>query len=880
MRSVSLLLLLLVPFARLLAQPPADPTLPEGAEAPPLKRIIAERIAGEIPVVDGRLDEQVWKAGPVVTDFLEKEPSFRAVPTERTEVRFRYDDNAIYIGAHMYCERPEDIRAFISRRDNSWSSERFIVSLDTYRDRRTAYSFSITASGVRTDYYHGEDGEFPREYSYDPVWEAKAAIDSTGWTAEMRIPFSQLRFNDRDAQVWGVNMDRYIPHKNEDIYWIPVPNTETGWASRMGDLVGISGIKPALRLELLPYAAASATLHSRRDAADPFDNGSNLVGRGGLDLKMGLGPHITLNGTVNPDFGQVEADPAQVNLSAFESVFDERRPFFVEGSNVLSSPVNYFYSRRIGAVPHGSAGGDYVDFPSNTTILGAAKISGRMESGLSVGGLAAVTGRETARSYDVASSRYDTTEVEPPTAYAVARVQQELDHVGSVAGGMVTMVHRQMEKGSASANLLARDAITGGADWSIMLDDGVYNVYGRFGGSLVMGDTAAMQRVQQSSAHYFQRPDAAVVRYDPKRTSLAGYTAGLGVKRRSGEHWTWVAGVGVESPGLELNDVGRISSADDINIDGEITYRETQPSGIFHNYSVTGGTYGALNFDGNSPGTSFALYGNATFENFWSANAYVGYGTPGMSDDLTRGGPLAGVAWNVDANASISSDYSSPNQVSLGGNWGTNGLGAYYYGVWTSIAAAIGDQISLSLSPSYNVSTAPRQYIGTFDGGRSETYGKRYVFGHIDQTTISAQLRASYAVTPNMTLDAYGELFTASGGYDRYGELAAPRTLELRRYGTDGTGITDGPDGDFLVTDGPSTFSFSDPNFRFSSFRSNLVFRWEWRPGSTLYLVWQQDRELFEGKGTRVGPGDLFSPITAGGVNFLVLKLTYWIPAG
>ncbi len=357
------------------------------------KQAQAVRIQGRAPTVDGKLDDAAWSAAPALTGLVQKLPAEGAPASEATEVRFAYDDDALYVGARMFSRDPAGIQAPVSRRDNGEQAERLLVSLDTYLDRRTAYTFGVTASGVRLDWFHPSDSE-GSDASFEPVWMARTRRDSLGWTAEMRIPFSQLRFSRADVQTWGVNVTRRIPSTNEDQYWAMVPASATGWASRFGDLAGITGIRQTRRVEFTPYVASGADFTSSPGEGNPFDDGSQASVRVGGDVKMGLGPNLTLGATINPDFGQVELDPAEVNLSAFETFFGERRPFFTEGSQLLSVG-NFFYSRRIGAPPRSAAvfgladrvAGDYtyLDVPPTSTNLGAAKLTGRLPSKTSIG---------------------------------------------------------------------------------------------------------------------------------------------------------------------------------------------------------------------------------------------------------------------------------------------------------------------------------------------------------------------------------------------------------------------------------------------------------------------------------------------------------------
>ena len=393
---------------------------------------MAERVPDGAIRVDGTLDESIWHTAPAVTDFLQAEPDEGATPTDRMEVRFVYDDSALYVGARMFSTDP--VQATLSRRDDGGQAESIQIELDTYFDRRTAYMFGVTAAGVRLDHYHPTDNENDQDAEYDPVWQARTVITDAGWTAELWLPFSQLRFNERDERVFGLNIKRNIPSLNEEDYWALVGRTESGWASRFGELRGIEGVEPRGRLEILPYVAGSSQVTGDRDPNDPFDDGKNLGGRVGADLKYGIGSNLTLDVAFNPDFGQIEADPAEVNLTVFETIFSERRPFFLEGNNVLTAGTgNYYYSRRIGARPSGSASGDYVDHPSTATILGAAKLTGRLASGTSIGLLAAVTDQEFAQTST--NRLLGRTQVAPQSAWGVARVIQEVGDQGSIVGG-------------------------------------------------------------------------------------------------------------------------------------------------------------------------------------------------------------------------------------------------------------------------------------------------------------------------------------------------------------------------------------------------------------------------------------------------------------
>jgi hypothetical protein len=862
-------------------------TSPRPDTARTQKVATALRITGGVKL-DGKLDDPQWKDAPPISDFIQKDPIEGAAPSDSLEVRFLYDDDALYVGTRVVSKDPRRIQAPVSRRDNISQAEHIWVSFDSYRDRRTAYSFGITASGVRGDWYHPSDNEKDVDLSFDPVWEAAAAMNPTGWTAEMRIPFSQLRFNAAQIQNWGLNIDHWVPSKNEDVFWIPVPKKATGWSSRMGTLQGIQGIKPSRRLELLPYVASDATTSANRDIRNPFDDGRNLGGRVGADLKMGLGPSLTLAATVNPDFGQVEADPAEVNLSAFESIFPEKRPFFVEGFQLLrGGGPNYFYSRRIGARPRGPASGDFVDYPNASTILGAAKLTGRLASGTSVGALTAVTARESAEAYDLESGTFSKVQVAPLTGYGVGRLQKEFGKSASTIGLSLTGVQRDLSADDALSSLLTRAAYSGGADMLLRLRGGDYSIRSYAGFSNVRGETPAISLLQRSSVRYFQRPDAKSFHFDSTRTSMNGFAAFTGFDKNSGKHWLGGVYAGAESPGLELNDIGRLGTGDGKFGGGYITFRETQPGKRFRRYSLSGAMDTERNFDGDTQFLQYTLFGSATFKNFWVLNYTAGYLTRAQDERLTRGGPSMGYGWSDFGIISLGNSFASKTRWSARVYYGKDEFGSPTNRISGLFSMQPGPQWQLSLEPNYLRAVNSRQYVTTISGGGAQTYGRRYVFAFIDQSTFLTDIRLNYTLRPDLTLELFVEPFAASGRYYDFGELAASRSRDLRQYGLHATTIVQQPDKSYLVTDtevldaagNPSTFKIPFRDFNVRSGLSNMVLRWEYRPGSTFFFVWQQNRQSFEPNGELVRLGDLFGGYSARGNNFFAIKANFWIPA-
>ena len=869
------------------AQTVTDPQPVGGASdipAPVVRQTQAMRV-DEAPVLDGRLDERVWQNAEALSGFVQREPVEGATPTDATEIRFIYDDDAIYIGARMHGD-PSTIRADVTRRDVEGGAEQIAISFDTYRDRRTAYTFAVTAAGVRIDYYHSSDSENSRDYSFDPVWQAKTNVDAQGWTAEVRIPFTQLRFNRGAELTFGVNVVRVRPAQQERAYWSLVGREETGWSSRMGELRGIVGVAPSRRVELMPYVATSARVSNADiDADDPFSDNSDASIRVGGDIKMGLGPNLTLDATFNPDFGQVEADPAFVNLSAFEQFFEERRPFFTEGSQIFNAG-DLFYSRRIGASPHGWADGedlDFVESAENTTILGAAKVTGRLATGTTIGVLGALTDEEAVATYDVESDDFGEAVIEPLTSYGVVRMDQQFGADGSNVGFMITNVHRDLGGDSPQdqvlSGLLAENALAGVVGGRYRWGGGKYDATFEMQGTYLTGTAEAMTQHQMRSSRYYQRPDADYVELDEDATSLTGYVVSASHSKMGGEHWLWDIDAWAESPGFESNDLGANSIVDAIGTFAGVTWRETDPGRFLRSYNLRAMTAQEINYGGVHWGSWIGLNFNGSLNNFSFFEVGVNFNPQVQNPRATRGGPLM----KTNGSNEIFAGYESPSGRDLGWNlWGGGGrdrLGGSSYWISPGLDYRPSPRIEVSFSPNFSRSIDPRQYVTDVEGGNDATFGTRYVFSTIDYSELSAQFRLNYAIRPDLTLETYAQPFAAVGRYYAFGELERPRTNDLIMYGEDnGTTITQ--DGSYEVTDGAQTFTIDNPDFKAVSFRSNAVLRWEWRPGSTLYLVWQQNRSGGDPTRSTVRPSDLSDAFgeNAFGENFFAIKATYWLP--
>lgn len=806
---------------------------------PGTKQLRANRVI-QAPDVDGRLDDTAWNNAVFVSDFVQKQPDFGAAPSRRTEIAVVYDSDALYVAARMFVNGPADMQAVMTRRDETGSAERIIVSLDTFLDRRTAYSFAVTSAGVRADWYHNDDAEFSRDHSFNPVWRAKITVARDHWSAEMRIPFTQLRFPGGARQRWGINFNRYIPQRNEDIFWIPVPREKTAWSSYFGDLNGLDGIRQPIRIEFLPYISGDVTLRSEEIVADGADDVVSDVRVGG-DLTMGLGPNVTLNATVLPDFGQVEADPAEVNLSAFETFFDERRPFFTEGSQLLQGSGNsFFYSRRIGERPRVCSRFSDLSCPNSTPILSAAKITGQLPSRLSLGVLAAVTGETDATWISTGESVL----VSPLSAYGTARVQQEFGANGSLVGASLAGVVRDLDLSEPIAQEIARQSLGGGVDWRLRFDGGAYEFSGSLGFTHVRGEPSAIEALARNQVHYFQRPDQEHVSLDGTRTTMSGLAGGLGLEKRHG-NWRWEVETGFESPDFDPNEVGRLRSADDIALFGELSYRQTIPSDWLQSWNLGVGSAYEWNFGlVRDPGYQF-VFGAIELKNFWNLQSNLSIISPGQNDFATRGGPLMGVGWGSEFNMSVSSPFAGRYRWSGSFSHVSQETGTAGWQLSSSLILQPLDRLFISLSPRYWQSTDNRQYVDTIDTS--------YIFGTVEHRELSFQTRVRVAISPDLTLDGYLEPFAASGRYLSYGELAEPGSRDLIDWS-----------------------STSVPDFTSLSLRSTAVLRWEFLPGSMLFLVWQQNRSDYREMRESVlsGLGDTFG---VPGGSTLALKISYWL---
>jgi hypothetical protein len=884
----------------------------------PVARAVA--VHGRV-VLDGRLDDPAWTRAIPVTSFTQLDPEEGRPASERTEVRIAYDGEAIYVGARMYdSQRP--VSRLVRRDSYVLDSDWFSVALDSYHDHLSSFRFSVNPDGVRRDEVFSSSGRTVStggtavvtdrggiaDQSWDPVWDAATTVTDSGWTVELRIPFSQLRFGPAERQTWGLQLERRIARRQEQALFAFAPKDQAAGVPLYGHLTGLDGVRARQRLEVLPYVSArlrgrpSATPGAGVDFADPFHASAEPAMGMGADVKYRVTSDLTLDATLNPDFGQVEQDPAVVNLTAFETQFEEKRPFFVEGAEILrfgtsifgapeGGPPQLLYSRRIGRAPQLALPDSavYAEVPDVVGVLGAAKLSGRTARGWSVGMLGAVTGREEATFVGSAGTR-GRAMVEPLTSYVVARLKRDVRAGRATLGGMATAVNRRLGDG-ASAALLRSGAYTGGVDVRTETADRAWSAVASFSPSFVTGSAEAIAATQRSSNHFFQRPDSRHLRYDPAATSLAGYRVQGDVGKRTGS-WTGNVAMTASSPGYEINDAGFQTSTDRIVLDPNVTYEHTRPGRLFRRWSVRFGPDNVWNYDWDIVRRQTYLTVQSQLRSYWTVNVQANHANQSYSDRLTRGGPLTRTPPASGLRLDVASDPRRRTVVSGTINRTVDRTGLDQGAYSASVALKPADNWEVRVGPVLNRVRLPAQYVTTVtDSLAARTYGRRYVFAPLDQTTLGIDTRLNVTFRPRLTLELYAQPFLATNDFGALKELRAPRSFDFDVYGVDAGSATGDSTGRTTIDPdgaGPaSAFRVDDRDFTLASLRGNAVLRWEWRSGSTLYLVWQQERAERLGavdlarRGRDVGALDFADDaqglLRARPVNVVTFKVSYWL---
>ena len=828
------------------------------------------------PSIDGNLADSIWESAEWATNFIEVNPDENTDPSEQTKFKILYDQKHLYIALKALDSEPEIITNRLSRRDG-FVGDRINVLIDSYHDLRTGFLFTVTAAGVRGDEFITDNGN-NIDASWNPIWSAKALIDNEGWTAEMKIPLSQLRFSNDPNQVWGLNVVRNYFKNNELSAWNRIPIGAAGWVSEAGKLKGLKNIKPQKQIEIQPFVVTKLDRYEA-EAGNPYADGNDFNLNTGLDAKIGITNDLTLDVTINPDFGQVEADPAAINLDGFEIFNRDQRPFFVENKNIFDyrfadNRNNLFFSRRIGRSPQvnlETTDEAFVNQPQNTTILGAAKFSGKTKNGWSIGVLESMTSKE----FTDISTNGNTSEslAEPFTNYLVGRVQKDFNKKNTFFGGMFTATNRFI---TPEVSELRKSAYSGGIDFTHQWKNKAYFMEANIVMSHVQGSKEAIKLTQENLTHLFNRVDATHLEVDPNRTSLTGTGGRFGIGKVGGQHWNYNAGFKWVSPELELNDIGFLRSADEMIQYANLRYRSIKPTGVFRDFNVRFNQFSAFDFEGNYNRIQYQINGSASFLNNWEIDFGLAHKPRIFSNSILRGGPR----WRFSKENFQFFFVGSDRRKNFNGTIGfihsqakENNFSLLKFESELNYQPT--NAFNISLSPEYSISKNQTQYVTQSDYNSDS----RYVLGTIDNHMLTASVRLDYTINPNLSIQYYGQPFISRGRYKDFKYVTNPvaerLTERFQLYDSNQINLSGN---DFQVDenrDGTMDYSFSNPDFSYVQFNSNLVLRWEYIPGSELFLVWSQ------GVKSSVSSSDgLFEGFETGILderpqNIFLLKATY-----
>ena len=835
-----------------------------------------QRVINKPPDIDGNGNDEAWEQVAWGGDFVQRQPNFGVAPSEPTQFKILYDAKNLYVLVRAFDSEPEKIVKRMSRRDG-FDGDFVEINIDSYNDKRTAFSFTASVSGVKGDEYISNNGN-NWDDTWDPIWYLATSIDDQGWIAEFRIPLSQLRFADQIKHTWGIQFTRRFFRNEERSTWQPIAQDAPGWVHLFGQLQGIEGIRPQKQLEIQPYLVASSDRYPT-EIGNPFATGESTNTNLGVDAKIGITSDITLDLTINPDFGQVEADPSQVNLSAFRLFFRERRPFFLEGNNVLDFPIvgfdenNLFYSRQIGGAPSFFPSADYVRMPSQTQILGAAKLSGKNKNGFSWAILESLTRKEEADI--IVNGKKDQIAVEPMTNYLIGRFQQDINEGNTVVGAMVTSTQRFID--DPQLDFLHTEAYSGGIDVQHNFKDRKYGLNFRTVFSNVQGSSAAITQTQQASERFFQRPDNDYKEVDTTLTQLTGTAGTLSFGKQSGS-WIWEFGGTYRSPELSLNDVGFLTQTDSWIQWVFTQYRVLEPMGIFRFMRMNVVQWSEFDFGGTNLSTGYELFYGTQFQNFWRLNTGLTLEGQQTSNADLRGGPSIKYPGGTNWWYFIGTNEQKKIAFSLNQwyYWGNQDV-SLSKGVNLTMTLRPMDALRISLSPSYTDRRSDLQYINTI----STLNGDKYLLGTVQQKIYRLTIRANYNLTPNLTIEYWGQPFLASGYYNEFKEVnnASHSDFHMRFNEFNSTQVPFDPVSGLynVFYEGQSNpaYSFDNPDFNIREFRSNMVLRWEYIPGSTLFLVWASNGSSFDQKindGFSDASEDMFQLKSR---NTLLVKYTY-----
>ena len=846
------------------------------------KRVYTTTRISSAPTIDGIINDSEWGSDNWQGDFTQREPHDGAKPSQQTSFKLRYSDDFIYVAIKAFDSSADSIDSRLVRSDNI-DGDIVGVHFDSYYDKRTSFSFFINAAGVKSDILFSNNGNTEDE-DWNPIWYAKTSIDAQGWYAEIKIPLSQLRFSKTDNKVWGFEVMRSVFRLDETSLWQPISLKESGWVYNFGELRGIDDLKPKRIMELAPYLAAGIETYQNEEG--PYYDGKDYFVRAGVDAKIGITNDFVMDITINPDFGQVEADPSEVNLTAFETYQREKRPFFVAGKNITdfsisegggeSAQDNLFYSRRIGRSPQYYPSADYVNFPRNTKILGAIKLSGKTKNGLSVGIIESVTRKEEAKITNVGEEEKAEI-VEPLTNYFVARVQKDINQGSTVIGGEITSVNRDIE--NKELNFLPENAFSGGLDFQQYWKNRTYYLRANVVGSYINGTSVAMLNRQQASQRYFQRPNASYVNVDSSITNMSGYGGEIIMGKQTESGWSYNMRFFARSPQLSLNDIGYLRQADKLMQSVNLEYNFTKPTRLYRRVSTGITVWNGWDYSGTTIFTGGYMWHRTKFQNYasLSLNSFTEFNK--KDNYVLRGGPTFYLPGDISFRFNYETNDTKKFYFDFGSRqvWGFDGISrvkAYDAGfTYRPI-----DALELAFHPYYSASENNLQYVDQFNYDDKTDY----VLANIQQSTLVFRFMIDYNISPTFTIQYYGSPFISTGKYTQFKRVDVPNAANYndRFHEFTSSEITTDANGDYTVDangDGNTDYGFGNPNFNFKEFQSNLVLRWEFTPGSMLFIVWTQNRIHQDGFGTFTFSDDMQQLFDTYPRDVLMFKLTYRI---
>jgi hypothetical protein len=834
------------------------------------------RLKAEPPRIDGNLNDPCWEEGIWSGNYRQYMPAENEDPSQKTHLKILYDEENIYVAIRAFDRETEKIDRQLGRRDE-FRGDIVGVCFDSYFDHRTGFEFDLTASGSKIDLILLNDGW---DTNWDAVWYGKTGVEDSAWTAEFQIPLSQLRYGNKEVHTWGLHSWRWINRNQEEDQWNLMPRDNPGNLFSIGELHGISGITRKRKMELLPYISGHLKTF-KSEPGNPYATGKDWGANMGIDGKLGISSDFTLDFTVNPDFGQVEADPSVLNLTAFEVFYEEKRPFFLEGKNILDFDFGsdlLFYSRRIGHQPIYSPElneEEYAEKISNTRILGALKLTGKTKKGLSIGIIESLTAREQVEITGDDGIRNET--VEPLTHYFIARVQKDIHAGNTLLGGMFTSTHRSLQDPYLFG--INREAYTGGLDFKHFMKNKTFYLDGKMVFSYLQGDPWAMENLQCASAHYFQRPDADYLMVDSTSHHISGWGGSIKGGKGSNGKWRYSAGISWRSPGLDLNDVGYLQMADLIEEEMELGYVENEPKGIFRMYQVFLSQTNRWNFGGDFLESRWGLSLQATFANKWQLEGSTMYQGGSLDTRLLRGGPAIHMLGFLHDRYSISTDPS--RKLSF-----RTGIHFHVYEdkiskmsqLFSGITYRLTNALRFSTDVDYTTESDNYQYIDRMLVDQEE----RYLLGKIDRETLGITLRADLAVTPQFTIQYYGNPYISMGNYRDIKKVSDPESRypdEIYHIYQSGEIQFDEVNNQYHITESSSqrtSFTLENPDFNFRQFRSNLVARWEYKPGSTFYLVWTHGRTGYDNRTDMSLSKSIDNLFDLHPENVFLIKFNYW----